>query len=401
MLSSGERLIEDELLANLAEDVASNRVSPLYHEEKPTDLAAFLSRLRPICRQVGVTRIADLTGLDRLGLPVAQAIRPHALSEVTALGRGPSIKHAAVGAIMEALERHYAETIPVDRIVHSSADELDVPEMLFDRQLTGPHPTWRQAQIPWIAGQDLMTGSRRMAPFELVHTHYTDPPADFDGLFLRTTTGLACHSSWHQAVAHGLFECVERDALARAFATHGFFDRQRLSPDSLGSSVAQLAGLLAKHNITAGFWQAPSPTGISVVWCQTIEIGAGHPILALPTEGYSAGPDLKVAAETALLEALATRAGAISGARDDQTAKHYHRRIDEIVSRARALILDPVSSTQGVEGRPVSTLEDLLVRIADADLGPVIAIPLGSNSDATVCCVRILLPRSRPFSIVR
>ena len=64
------------------------------------------------CRRCGVTRVGDLTGLDRIGLPVAQAVRPEALSEVTSLGRGLSKAEAAVGAIMEALERFFAK---VDR----------------------------------------------------------------------------------------------------------------------------------------------------------------------------------------------------------------------------------------------------------------------------------------------
>ncbi|MBZ9791964.1 YcaO-like family protein [Rhizobium sp. 3T7] len=404
MLSTDEPTYDispSELLGEFAAAVAAHLGSLLFEAE--VDLAdEYLRRLLPICRHAGITRIADLTGLDRLGLPVAQTIRPSALSEVTSLGRGRSITHAAIGAIMEALERYHAELVPAKSTVLGSADELAIPEGLFDRQLVNStNPAWRQTPTRWIAAYDLCSGSRQMVPLELVHTRYTDPPPDFDGLFLRTTTGLACHSTWHQAAAHGLFECIERDAIARAFDTHGFFDRHRLAPESLRPAVSRLIGCLAEHNISAGLWHAPSPTGIAVVWCQTIEIGAGHPVLALPTEGYSAGQDVAQAAETALREALATRAGAISGARDDQTAGHYHKRVDGIIEKARQLILNPVSFTPVVESRPVSTLQDLLDRVEDAELGPVFAVPLGSNFDGPVRCVRILIPRSHPFSIVR
>ncbi len=390
-----------DLLDEFAAEVAANRRASLGRAEVDPP-GEYLRRLLPICRHAGITRVADLTGLDRLGLPTVQAIRPAALSEVTSLGRGRSMAHAAIGAIMETLERHYAELVPATCAVLGSADELAIPEDLFDRQLDD-HATsaWRSKPTLWIMGYDLFLRHTQMVPLELVHTRYTDPPPDFDGLFLRTTTGLACHSTWHQATAHALFECIERDAIARAFDTHGFFDRYRLSPESLGPAIDHLTGLLAEHKISAGFWHAPSPTGVSVVWCQTIELGAGHPVLALPTEGYSAGQDLAEAAENALREALAARAGAISGARDDQTTRHYHKRVDSIVAKARQLILDPVSFTQIVEAPPISSLEDLLDRVDDTELGPVLAVPLGSHPDGPVRCVRMLMPRARPFNVVR
>ncbi|SEI08313.1 ribosomal protein S12 methylthiotransferase accessory factor [Rhizobium tibeticum] len=392
---------DNELLGAFAEEVTVHLSSPLAREAED-DPGIYLRGLLPMCRHAGITRIADLTGLDRLTLPAVQTIRPNALSEVTSLGRGRSIQHAAIGAIMEALERYYAELLPAKSAVLASADELAIPEGLFDTQLVNStNAAWRQTPTLWIAAHDLRSGSRQMVPLELVHTRYTDPPPDFDGLFLRNTTGLACHSTWHQAAAHALFECIERDAIARAFSTHGFFDRHRLAPESLGAAVNRRIGLLAEHSISVGFWLAPSPTGIAVVWCQSIEIGAGHPALALPTEGYCAGQNLHQAAENALLEALATRAGAISGARDDQTAGHYHKRVDGVIAKARQLILEPVSFTPVAEIRSVSTLQELLDYVTDAALGPVLAILLGSNSDGPVRCVRILMPRSRPFSIMR
>jgi ribosomal protein S12 methylthiotransferase accessory factor len=221
----------DGRIADFRDELAAGLRQPL---DTPADLGAAeacFRRLLPFSRRAGITRLADLTGLDRLGLPVAQAIQPAALSEVTSLGRGRSMAHAAIGAIMETLERHYAELVPATSAVLGSADELAIPEGLFDRQLDD-HATsaWRSKPTLWIMGYDLCLRHSQMVPLELVHTRYTDPPPDFDGLFLRTTTGLACHSTWHQATAHALLECIERDAIARAFDTHGFFDRNRLSP---------------------------------------------------------------------------------------------------------------------------------------------------------------------------
>nr|WP_311786702.1 YcaO-like family protein [Fererhizobium litorale] len=361
-------------------------------------------RILPLCRRAGIARLGDLTGLDRIGLPVVQALRPEALSEVTALGRGLTVAEAAVGAIMEALERYFAERIATDAIVLATADELKIADGLFGNMLSPTKNwTWRRQAIPWVTGIDLTTGAEQPVPLELVHTCYTDPPPDHDGLFFRTTTGIACQLSFHRAVVHALFECIERDAMARAFETHGFFDRMRVSPNGLGARFERISGIAATHGISLGLWHASSPTGVPVIWCQTIETTSGEPLLALPTEGYCAAPSLEDAASGALLEALAARAGAISGARDDQTKTHYRKSTDTLVAAARELILDQPSLLH--DPRPacaeVSDLADLIDRASSAGLGPIIAVPVGSDETTGVKCVRTLLPGARVFSIVR
>ncbi len=392
----------ERVLAGFGEAIASDFSTPLPQADDSEGAGRCFRALLPLCRRAGISRIADLTGLDRLSLPVVQAVRPGALSEVTSLGRGQSITEAAVGAVMESLERYYAESMTSDRIFLASADELKVADGLFENLLVpGRGAGWRRQTIQWITALDIFSGSSQVVPLELVHTRYTDPPPDHDGLFLRTTAGLACHMAWHLAVAHGIYECIERDAIARAFATHGFFDRMRIAPFGLGKAVDDIMVLLVEHGISVGFWHAVSPTGVAVVWCQTIEIGRGEPILALPTEGYSAGPNLEAAASSALLEALATRAGAISGARDDQTTGHYRKRTDAVVAKARQLILDQTPFVPVIESGPISNIRSLIDRVVAAGLGPALAVPIGTDGGAGVHCVRIILPGGRPFTIAR
>ena len=51
----------------------------------PEHTAAVLGPLR---RQFGITRVADVTGLDRVGLPVVMVVRPESLSLCVAQGKG-------------------------------------------------------------------------------------------------------------------------------------------------------------------------------------------------------------------------------------------------------------------------------------------------------------------------
>lgn len=406
MLASSNDCSADvsEMLSAFYADIRDGNTSLASPERGPGDAEVYFRSLLPLCRRARITRIADLTGLDRIGLPVIQAIRPAALSEVTSLGRGMSKTSAAIGAIMESLERFYAEAIPTPRVFLSTAERLRIRTGSFEGFcLSACSVNWREREIDWIMGVDMATGAAAPIPFELVHTIYTDPPPPRDGVFLRSTTGLACHRSDLGAFQHGLLECVERDAISRAFETHGFMDRMRLPISALGAAVQNVLSRLAEHGISAAFWYAPSPARVPVVWCQTIEAGEGETTLALPTEGYCAGLDLHQAAFGALLEALAARAGAISGARDDQTWKHYARPSKTMLADARDLILGenvPSIDFPGVLPA-VADLADLLERVMVAGLGPVLAVPIASQNDPNIHCVRTILAGMRPFAVER
>lgn len=398
---STEGRSDDQVLHDLCTAIASN--PPLARQGGPDDVGQTFRKILPLCRKASITRLADITGLDRIGLPAVQAVRPAALSEVTSLGRGLSRSEAAIGAVMESLERYYAERIPPHRVFLATADELRVPDNLFGN-LVMPHCTdWRTRTIPWINGVNITSGCIQPVPFELVHTCFTEPPPPHDGIFIRSTTGLACHTTLYAAFMHGLFECIERDALARAFDTHGFFDHMRLPLFGWGETVDRIVKLASEWGIALGLWHVPSPLKVPVIWCQAIEAGPGEPILALPTEGYSAGPTPAIATLNAILEALATRAGAISGARDDQTRQHYRKRTDAMVVKARQLVLDTPPSTQmtapGWLTPPgVSTLVD---GIASNGLGPVLTVLAGSDPATDIQCLRTILPGALPFSVLR
>ncbi|MET4687029.1 YcaO-like family protein [Sinorhizobium fredii] len=393
-----------EGLSAFHHEIISGLSRPWSQGREPEEAEDRLRKMMPLCRRARITRLADLTGLDRVGLPVVQAIRPAALSEVTSLGRGAVLAEAAVGAIMESLERYFAESIPTQRTLLATADGLDIADGLFDRLLVPDcRENWRRREIPWIIGVDIATGLPQPVPLELVHSCYTEPPPAGDGLFVRTTTGLACHMDACSAFLHGLFECIERDAIARAFATHGFFDRMRMASTGLGARVDHIRSAAAAGGISFALWHAPSPAGVPAVWCQTIETGPGEPILALPTEGYAAGPSVEAAAASAMLEALSARAGAISGARDDQTRGHYRRSMDAAVAKARQLILEagPGRPADAALSLPIADPVSLLQGVMSAGLGPVLAVPVGSDTDTGVQCVRTVLAGAHPFFVLR
>src|SRR3954465_14463995 len=71
--------------------------------------AETLARLRPHLEEYSITRLANVTELGEIGIPVVLAIRPNARSLSVAQGKGVDLAAAKVSALMESIEQHHAE----------------------------------------------------------------------------------------------------------------------------------------------------------------------------------------------------------------------------------------------------------------------------------------------------
>ena len=75
-----------------------------------------MARVRPLAKQMGITRLGNITGLDRIGIPVAIAVRPNSRSVSVSQGKGLDLPQAMASALMEASEGFHAEELgPVRR----------------------------------------------------------------------------------------------------------------------------------------------------------------------------------------------------------------------------------------------------------------------------------------------
>src|SRR5258708_7120677 len=62
-----------------------------------------LARLRPLLAGFGITRLANITGLDTIGIPVWTVVRPLGLSLSVSQGKGITHELATVSGIMECI----------------------------------------------------------------------------------------------------------------------------------------------------------------------------------------------------------------------------------------------------------------------------------------------------------
>ena len=195
-----------------------------------------LARLQPLLTRMGITRIANVTGLDRTGIPVVMVCRPNARSMTVSQGKGLTLAAAKASGVMEAVEICHAEHI-VKPLKFASFDEMRAEHRVADIEaLPRARNSRYTAKLPllWIEGEDLLGGGPMWVPFELVSANYTLPLPPGSGCFQANTNGLASGNHWLEAVSHGLCEVVERDA--RTLWKH-------LSPGAQAARVLDLNGV--------------------------------------------------------------------------------------------------------------------------------------------------------------
>src|SRR5437762_12972273 len=73
-------------------------------------------RLAPV---MGITRIANVTGLDVIGVPVVTVCRPNARSLAVAQGKGLTLAAARASGLMESVECYHAENITLPLVLAS------------------------------------------------------------------------------------------------------------------------------------------------------------------------------------------------------------------------------------------------------------------------------------------
>src|SRR5687768_14394794 len=85
-----------------------------------------LSNIIPICNKIGVTRISDITYLDKLYIPNYSSVLPGTEDSIWVYsGKGPTKIHAKVSAIMESVERFCSlSSIYSENLVSGNYSEL-------------------------------------------------------------------------------------------------------------------------------------------------------------------------------------------------------------------------------------------------------------------------------------
>lgn len=287
---------------------------------------ATLARIAPLTAQLGITRVADLTGLDRVGIPVMAAYRPDARSVAVSLGKGITPAAARASALMESIELWHAEHPLLDR--HwGSADELGAQWRVADwcRLAMNGNGFDAATRTAWVEATSMLDGEALLLPFETVHTDGAVPEPAGSGWFLCTSNGLASGNHEAEAQVHALCELVERDAVtlwrARDVGASTIITQRTVTHPTCCALIERFeaAGLsVLLHDATTDI-------GLPVVLCTVFDERA-DPALQM---GMGCHPSRDVAMSRALTEAAQSRLTLISGARDDLFRERYEPPRDE------------------------------------------------------------------------
>jgi YcaO-like protein with predicted kinase domain len=264
-----------------------------------------------------ITRVADVTWLDDLGIPTAQAIRPASLTLTVSQGKGATIDAARVSAAMEALELWHAEHVPPDRVAISPAELAD--ELTYDpatlplavESLYHPH-----AEMAWVRGTALHSGRQTWLPRSAVLLDATADDRYQPPLFESSSNGLASGNTLAEATLHGLYELLERDALARASAQGAARWLNLATVDD--PHCCRLIKCMGVRDNRLSVLDVTADEQLPTYWAQLSSSG-----LSASFAGSGAHLDPAVALSRALTEAAQSRLTAIAGSRDDLPASVY------------------------------------------------------------------------------
>ena len=291
--------------------------------------AETLEKARRVFDRVGLTRVADVTGLDRLGVPVVAVYRPNSRSLTVSQGKGFTMDEARVSGVMEAIELWHAEHIEAPLRL-AAFDELRTDYRLVDlRGLPRLSVSIFRESMPllWMGGIDLLTGLPTMLPYEMVHTDFRVPLPTGSGAFLMSSNGLASGNHFLEALSHALCEVVERDAttLWRGMSPEEQSLR-RVDPRTVDDSrCATLLDRFEEAGLMAAIWDCTSDIGIATFMCTVVDRDEAILQPMQPSSGAGCHPRRAIALLRALTEAAQSRLTVIAGARDDLKATCFER----------------------------------------------------------------------------
>jgi ribosomal protein S12 methylthiotransferase accessory factor len=276
------------------------------------------SRISSHLELCGITRVADVTGLDRIGIPVAMAVRPRSQTLSVSQGKGLSRTLARLSAVMESIEFWYAESVGLP-LLHEQTPSaaIDLPYDVQDLDAERGSLVTVATPMDWLAGTGLLSGSRVPVPAEAVRLSSASGPRWRPPGIRSSSNGLASGNTLAEARAHALYEIIERDSLAMSRSLDNAPGRPVDLTTVTSGNCAGLIRQCAEADVHLAVQWCPGrfevPCFAAQVWSEDF------PVTAL---GSGAHGDADIALSRAITEAAQSRLTAITGTRDD-TAPIY------------------------------------------------------------------------------
>jgi ribosomal protein S12 methylthiotransferase accessory factor len=276
-------------------------------------------------RKAGVTRIAEITHLDRLGIPVYSAIRPGAAEGAVSIyaGKGATKSQAKASAMMEAFERYSAEITEEDceEFVTGAYSQLEkavnpekliLPSLIYDKDET---------QLDWVRAVEVTDEQEYFIPANAVYHPYISRERSI--LFKSNTNGLASGNRIEEAVYHGITEVVERDAWS-IFESKKEPKREVNLDDIDNPLIRDMLDKFMKAGVEVKVLELTADIDITTMAAVADDTVLKDPALLSLGVGTHLNPE--VAVIRALTEVAQSRATQIHGTREDTNRAVFMRK---------------------------------------------------------------------------
>lgn len=357
--------------------------------------------VRPLLKSFGITRVANVTGLDCVGVPVWCAVRPFSRSLSVSQGKGISHELAAISAVMEGIELYHGEHCVPEGECCTIAEAIQ--DSAFIDPLTLPIRSdakfLETNLVQWILARNEVSGQSTYIPRELLDRDslMITPKQN---LFYSSSNGLASGNTRTEAIIHGLSELVERDQMAfwqvRKELTASGLDT-KLNLNTIADPIcAELLQKIFAARLEINVWYATTnievPTFTCSIWDSEMATPYPH-----RSGGHGCHPNKRVALLRAITEALQSRLTHISGGRDDMYWSKYRNILPTYLECNRNYLSyirseEPnVEFDQIPEAPPFAEAEEMLSWLLKAVL----------KSAGAECFVVDLSNKSMPFEVVQ
>ena len=292
-------------------------------------------------KRYGITRVADTTYLDRIGIPTYSALVPRSPDLLGVYnGKGMTRAGAMASAVMEAVERQIGAHVrlPVFR------ESLRVVGERIDLEECGMREDVRELAVECVRGTELLSGDVIPVPLAMVQC-----PWYGEKLFnVTSSNGLASGNNLTEAIYHALCELIERHAWSmyhvRCSLVPRFYQGSDASDIGLAPEIALPAGETQVDRLVSEIRAA----GLVVRAIALREGGLPVSVIASLTESDATPPMAHVGLGCALSPAHAlTRA---------LTEAVQSRAVDIQAAREDILRADEPAGTMGTHARRLSAL---------------------------------------------
>lgn len=360
-------------------------------------------------KTAGITRIADITDLDRIGLPIYTAIRPTAEEGGVSIygGKGISKDHAKASAMMEGFERYSAERQSSDETIIATLSEIsEIGKCINPKSLNLPKEFEKKdignLNLEWSIAYDLISGNECYIPTNAIfHPYNVNDNAS--KLFKSNTNGLASGNILEEAILHGMLEVIERDAWSIFELTHKNYaqiDINSIESELIRDMIDKFESEGIKIKLMDFTADIKIPT-IAASADDTVTKDAG-----LLTLGMGTHLDPEVAILRALTEVAQSRATQINGAREDTVRadfvreagyermkrinKYYFRDEENKISLSEIENKSTTSITKDIEIVKNELISNDIEKILYVDL---------TRPELDVSVVRVIIPEMELYAI--